>query len=60
MRVYRGIIVYYLEYQSVCLIVGIRYPHPLPPKASVSPPLGPKGRGVTLSCGLVGGPNSDG
>ncbi len=38
----RGIILYSVW---VCLIVGIGSPHPLPPQASVSPPLVQKGGG---------------
>ncbi len=40
-------VILYLEYQSVCPIVGIGPPPPSP-QASVSPPLDPKG-GATLS-----------
>ncbi len=51
-------IIVYLEYQSVCLIVGIGSPHPLSRKR-VCIPLGPKGGGGgTLSCGW-GGADSD-
>jgi hypothetical protein len=47
-----------LKYQSVCPIVGMGSPLPLPPLAIVSPPLDPEG-GATLSCGgegMGGGP----
>ncbi len=45
----RGTVVH-LEYRSVCPIVGIGSPWPLPPppQASVSPPLDPKRGGESI------------
>ncbi len=40
----------YIEYQSVCPLVGIGTPPPSPTQASVSPLLEPKGGGATLPC----------
>jgi hypothetical protein len=50
----------YIEYQSVCPFVGIEFPLPPPPQASVSPPWTQReGEQHSLADEEVGGPNSD-